>query len=160
MKERGFTLVEVLIATVIIGLAIVALLAANSAFTMANGAAVELSTAEFLVEQIREMTVTLDVIDPEEGAGTFGAEEGSLANYDDLDDFDGRTFSPPVDARRQQLTDFAAYSQQVTVQKVDPSNFEQVLPIADPRNDFVRVTVSVSYNNREICSISWIRARF
>ncbi len=157
MKERGFTLVEVLIATVIITLAIVALLAANSAFTMANGAGIELSTAEFLVEQIKEMTATLEVIDPEAGAAMFGSEEGSLADYDDLDDFDGRIFSPPVDALRQQLTDFAAYSQQVTVQNVNPSNFEQV--IADHGSDFVRVTVSVSYNGRELCSISWIRAR-
>ena len=158
MKERGFTLVEGLIAIVIISLALVALLAANSAFTMANGAGVELSTAEFLVEQIREMTATLDVIDPEAGAATFGAEEGSLADYDDLDDFDGCTFSPPVDARRQTLPDFAAYSQQVTVQNVNPSNFEQV--IADHGSDFVRISVSVSYNGRQLCSISWIRARF
>ena len=158
MKERAFTLVEVLIATVIIGLAIVALLAANSAFTMANGAGIELSTAEFLVEQIREMTVTLDVIDPQGGKGMFGAEEASLADYDDLDDFNGSIFSPPVDARRQPLTDFAAYSQQVTVQNVNPSNFEQV--IADHGSDFVRVTVSVSYSGRQLCSISWIRARF
>jgi prepilin-type N-terminal cleavage/methylation domain-containing protein len=158
MKERGFTLIEVLIATVIIALAIVALLAANSAFTMANGAGIELSTAEFLVEQIREMTATIEVRDPDGGV-IFGPEEGTLADYDDLDDFDGSTFSPPIDARRQPLTDFAAYSQQVTVQKVDKSNFEQVLPITEP-SDFVRVTVSVSYSGRELCSISWIRARF
>ncbi len=159
MKKRGFTLIEVLIATVIIALSIVALLAANSAFTMANGAGIEISTAEFLVEQIKEMTATLEVIDPEAGAATFGPEEASLADYDDLDDFDGHTFSPPIDAMRQQLTDFAAYSQQVTVQKVNPSDFEQVIPIADI-SDFVRVTVSVSYSGREICSTSWIRARF
>ena len=151
-------MIEVLVAMVIIGLAIVALLAANTAFTMANGAGIELTTAEFLVEQIKEMTTMISVIDPESDDAVFGAEEPSLADYDDLDDFDGRIFSPPIDALRLPLTDFAAYSQQVTVQNVNPANFEQV--IHDHDSHFVRVTVSVSHNSKKLCSISWIRARF
>ena len=53
--EGGFSLIEVLIAILLVGLAIASLVTANSAFTKANSAGTELSTAEFLIEQIREL---------------------------------------------------------------------------------------------------------
>src|SRR3989304_6042625 len=108
--NRGFTLVEVLIAVVLIGVAITALMGANGAFTMVNGAGVDLTTAEFLTEQIRELTAILPVADPETDIATFGPEEASLAAYDDLDDFDGQTFNPPIDAGRNTLNELAVFS--------------------------------------------------
>ncbi|MHC4498617.1 MAG: prepilin-type N-terminal cleavage/methylation domain-containing protein [Planctomycetota bacterium] len=158
MKKAGFTLIEALIAVVIISIAIVALLAANSAFTQANAIGTELSTAEFLVEQIKELTATLPVIDPNTGAATFGAEEAALVDYDDLDDFDDMTFSPPINADRTPLNDFAAFSQQITVQNVHPGDFEQV--VADHGSEFVRVTVTVFLNSENLSSASWIRAKY
>jgi prepilin-type N-terminal cleavage/methylation domain-containing protein len=158
-NKRGFSLIEALIAILLVGLAIASLVAANSAFTKANGAGTDLSTAEFLLEQVRELTTLLPVIDPETEVAVFGPETGeTLANYDDLDDFDGANFSPPISAQRSTLTDFAAYSQQVTVENVNPSNFEQV--IADHGSCFVRITVRVLKNSKEVCSASWLRARY
>ena len=158
--KSGFSLIEVMIAILLIGLAIAALMASNIAFTKANGAGTDLSTAEFLVEQIRELTMLLPVVDPNTEDATFGQEAGeTLANYDDLDDFDGLPpFSPPINANRLPLNDLAAYSQQVTVQNVNASNFEQI--VADHGSSFVRVTVSVYLNSKEISSTSWLRARY
>jgi prepilin-type N-terminal cleavage/methylation domain-containing protein len=158
----GFSLVEVLIAILLVGLAVASLVAANSAFTKANGAGTDLSTAEFLAEQIRELTALLPVVEPEtpeSGVDVFGPEPGeTLATYDDLNDFDGKSFSPPINANRTALADLAAYSQQVTVENVDKSNFEQV--VADHGSSFVRVTVRVYLNSKEITSASWLRARY
>jgi len=157
--ENGFTLIEVLIAIILVGLAIVSLVAANISFTKANGAGADLSTAEFLLEQIRELTTLLPVIDPQTGTTTFGPETGeSLSNYDDVDDFDGASFSPPINAQRQSLTNFTAFRQQVTVENVSSANFGQV--VADHGSAFVRVTVKVMLNSRQISSASWIRARY
>ena len=158
--KSGFSLIEVLIAILLVGLAMASLMASNSAFTKANGAGTDLSTAEFLVEQIRELTALLPVIDPGSTVWTtFGPEGGeTLAIYDDLDDFDGASFSPPIDADRNSLNDFAAYRQQVTVQNVNASNFEQVE--ADKSTSFVRVTVRVYLNSKEITSASWLRALY
>ncbi len=155
--NRGFSLIEVLIAIILVGLAIASLVAANGAFTKANSAGTELSTAEFLVEQVRELAVLLPVIDPNTGESTFGPEEATLAEYDDLDDFDDAAFSPPISADREVLNDFAAFSQQITVENVSAANFEQV--VSDHSSFFVRVTVKVLLNSREISSASWIRAR-
>jgi prepilin-type N-terminal cleavage/methylation domain-containing protein len=154
----GFTLIEVMIAVILVGLAISALVGANVAFTRANAAGADMSTAEFLIEQIRELTITLAVIDPQTGAATFGAEEGGLADYDDLDDFDNANFSPPIDAAKATLSSFTAFSQQVTVQNVNASDFGVV--VADHGSDFVRVTVSVFLNSKQISSASWIRALY
>ena len=65
MKKNAFTLIEVLLAIVLVGIAIVSLVAANASYTKANGAGTDLSTAEFLVEQIKELTAPLAVTDPQ-----------------------------------------------------------------------------------------------
>jgi len=157
--KSGFTLVEVLFAVLLVGLSIASLMATNAAFTKANGAGTDLSTAEFLIGQIRELTMLLPVVDPETELATFGPESGeTLVGYDDLDDFSGATYSPPIDAERTVLNDFSAYSQQITVQNVNASNFEQV--VANHSSNFVRVTVKVYLNSRQISSASWLRARY
>jgi len=157
---RGLTLAEVLVAMVIIGIAIAALVGANGAFTKVNGAAVDLSTAEFLIEQIRELTAALPVIDPESGFATFGPEpgEGTIAAWDDLDDFDGASICPPVDISLATLAEFGSFTQQITVENVDPTALET--PVPDHGSDFVRVTVSIVRNGRPVSSASWIRTRY
>jgi len=156
--KNGFSLIEVLIAVILVGLAITALVVANSSFTIANSAGTNLTTAEFIIEQIRELTTLLPVVDPQTPTATFGPEEASLAGYDDLDDFDGASFSPPINSNRELLNDFTAFSQHVTVENVNPADFEQV--VSDHSSHFVRVTVKVFLNAKEISSASWIRARY
>ena len=136
--KDGFSLIEVLIAIVLVGLAIASLVTANSAFTKANGAGVELSTAEFLIEQIRERTVLVD--------------------YVDLYAFDDESFCPPQNANGVVLNELAAFSQQITVENVSASDFEQVE--IDHSSDFVRVTVKVFLNSRQISSAKWLRTRY
>jgi len=164
----GFSLIEVLIATILIGLSIAALVGANGSFSLANATGADLSTAEFLAEQIRELTTMLPVVDPAVPAGTFvtvlGPEGGeTLATYDDVDDFNGATYSPPVASNRAVLNDLAGFGQHIVVQKLDSSNFAQTCldsSILASANRFVRVTVTILQNGRQIISASWIRARY
>jgi len=158
-NNHGFSLIEVLIAVMLVGLAVTSLMAANGAFTRANGAGTDLSTAEFLIEQIRELTALLPVIDPESETSTFGPEGGeTLGTYDDLDDFDNATFSPPINSERAPLSEVGAFTQQVTVENVSASNFQQV--VGDHTSNFVRVTVKIFLNSRQISSARWLRARY
>lgn len=155
----GFTLIEALLASILLGMAIAALLYSSGAYTRANGVGIDLSTAEFLIEEIRELTTVLPVVDPETGESTFGIESGesSVSDYDDLDDFDGLTFNPPVDVNGYQLSEFSSFSQQVTVENISSSDFLTV--VSDHGSDFVRVTVTVLLNGAEMSSSSWVRAR-
>ena len=157
--DSGLSLIEVLFAVLLVGLAIASLMAANGAFTKANGAGTDQSTAEFLIGQIRELTMLLPVIDPEDEIATFGPESGeTLAIYDDLDDFDSASYSPPISAERTPLNQFSAYNQQIAVENVSASNFELV--VGDHNSNFVRVTVRVYLNSSQISSTSWLRARY
>ncbi|MHC4519488.1 MAG: type IV pilus modification PilV family protein, partial [Planctomycetota bacterium] len=60
--RKGFSFIEILISIVLVGLSITALVFATTNLTTANSAGSNLSTAEFLVEQIREMTTLLPVL--------------------------------------------------------------------------------------------------
>ena len=138
MNKKGFTLVEVLVAIIIVGIALVSLIAANSSFTTTNGYGVELSTSEFLLQQIREMT--------------------TLTAYSDLHSFDEVVYNPPKNTSGEDLTDFRAFSQQITIENVSASNFQTV--VADSSTPFVRVTVTIRLNSKPISSASWIRASY
>jgi type II secretory pathway pseudopilin PulG len=159
-RPNGFSFVEILISIILVGLSITALVFASNSFTMANGAGADLSTAEFLIEQIRELTTLLPVVDPETTTTTFGAESGesTVAAYDDVDDFNDVTFSPPIDASRNPIAALSTFTQSVTVTNVSQSDFDTV--VGAHASNFVRVTVGVSLNGREISSASWIRANY
>ena len=155
-NKNAFTLLEMMFAIVLLGVAIAALMVSNKALTKANGAGLEMATAEFLIEQIRELTAQLPVCDPQTGKTNFGAEEGGIADYDDLDDFNAREYSPPIDAGRNTLSDYTGYCQQVTVDNVSAADLTTT--VGDHTSDFYRMTVKVLLNGREISSASWIRA--
>jgi prepilin-type N-terminal cleavage/methylation domain-containing protein len=133
--KKGFTLIEILIVVVLLGMAMAAIVASNVAFTQATAQAAQLSTAEFLIEQIRELT--------------------ALLPYNDVDGFNGAVFNPPIDCQQRQLTDFSDYSQAVTVENLS-ANLQPAGP--DPNSPFVRVTVRILYQNNEITKASWIRS--
>ena len=153
--KPAFTLFEVLIAIIFVGLAISALVATNGYLTTTNGAAMDLSTAEFLIEQVKELTAILPLTDPQTETTSFGPEEATLSLYDDLDDFDNSVFPPPINSKKETLTDLSAFTQQVTIENINQSNFEQT--VSDHGSDFIRITVSILKNSQQICSSSWIR---
>lgn len=156
--KAGFTLIEVLVAAILIGLAVTALVGVSRSFSYANGETIEMSTAEFLSEQIRELTMNLAVRDPQTGAATFGAEEASLSEYDDIDDFNLLQLNPPIDVHRQTLSEFGFYTQRIIVENVSASNFNQT--VSNHGSSFYRISVEILYNGRRVDSTSWIRAYY
>lgn len=135
-KNTGFTLIEALFAAMLLGLVIAALAAASGAFTMANGYGVDLSTSEFLIEEVRERTANID--------------------FDTLIGLDGQTFSPPLDVSGTVMNDFGQFSQQIEIDYVESGNFANI--VTGP-TDFIRVTVTVTKGSQSISNTSWIRAR-
>ena len=136
----GFTLLEALFASMLIGLVIAALVASSSAFTQANGAGVDLSTAEFLIEEIRELTANTPFSDLE---STWEGDH-SWPN-DDMN---------PVPSA-EEIEAFSVFTQQVVVQHVNDSDFTT----PQSGSDFIRVAVTITKNGQPVSSASWIRAK-
>lgn len=134
-KNDGFTLIEALFASMLIGMVIVSLVAASGAFTMVNGAGIDMSTAEFLIEEIREKTADM--------------------TFDDLVAYDGTSHNPPIDIEDTAMAEFSTFTQAVAVVYVEADDLDNV--VTSP-TDFVRITVTITKNGNPVSSASWIRA--
>ncbi|MFI4916370.1 MAG: hypothetical protein ACIAS6_07690 [Phycisphaerales bacterium JB060] len=98
----GFTLIETALATVIIGVGVVAIVEAHQAFMRSNQWSTHAATATFLGGEMRELTLPLARHDPVTGLRVVGGEvqgwgpedgEVVVEDFDDLDDFDGLSFA-------------------------------------------------------------------
>lgn len=157
----GFTLIEASLATVIIGVGVLAMVDAQSSFIVSNQWSSHAASATFLANEIREMTRNLPKHDPVVGLFLTTDADGSqslqgwgpdagettLADFDDIDDFDGVVFTwlatdsidngdlpGPVNAFREVIPGLTiegqeteesmiGWSQTVIVRKVHPFNF-------------------------------------
>lgn len=99
--DRGFTLIETALATIIIGVGVLAMVDAQQSFIRANLWSSHAAEATFLANEIRELTRNLPRHDPVVGltvtaGGLVGwgpdLGETTLDDFDDIDDFDGLMF--------------------------------------------------------------------
>jgi len=153
--RRGFTLIEAALVTVIIGVGVMAMMQLLAAGTMQNGAGAKLTTGLAMAGNIRELTLDMAFSDPDQTA-SWGTESGeaAVAAYDDLDDLDGKTFNPPIDARRQSIASQDQWTQMIEVQCVDPDLITTTVPSGS--SPMARVTVTVLCGGQEVCKTSWL----
>ena len=135
--RAGFTLIEAAIVTVIVGVAIVALVQLLTAGTYANETSTELTTGIGLATNIREMA--------------YGVA------YDSIMTLDAKTYTPPVDARKIAITDLTGWKQVVTVNYVDPDHVTLTVPKTQVEPTAI-VSVTVSHNGRSIYTTDWLVA--
>ncbi len=167
----GFTLIEAALATVIVGVGILAMVDAQQAFIRSNNWSSHAASGTYLANELREIirplprhdpTVGISLEDPGGGGGAvisgwgLNAGETVLADFDDVDDFDGMSFAfdgsagagdgdlpGPVNAFREVIPELTAdgdvvfangasipmsgWRQTVIVEKVDPFDTSIVL---------------------------------
>lgn len=156
-RAGGFTLIEAALTTVIVGTGVLAMLSAQQAYHMKNDWAQRTGTAMLLANELRELTLTLPMHDPFTGTANLGpeADEPTVADYDDLDDFAGPVgvggfgagilFTPPINALRQPINNLNGWSQFIQVVNVLPDNISSNIAQPVGSTDLMRVTVSVTY---------------
>ena len=139
MRKRngasGFTLMEVLIAIVIVGVGIVSLMMLFASGTMVNQFSSDLSTAVFLADQLRSMT-------DEQGIDELLAD-GDLT-------FNG------VDASGNAVAGLQQYQQTLEVQAISP---DDMTVYVGPDVNAVLVKATVKKSGEQLAQISWLRMR-
>lgn len=168
-RRTGFTLIEAALAIVIVGVGIVAAVQATATCTQQNGQGARMSTAMTLASNIQELMAKLQYVDPKDPGKKFGPQAGETltgpAPFDDILDFRGQVFSPPIDAARIAHPELSSYTQAVDIVPVNPLKLTQELsvPTSPPTDgyqyDAVRITVRILYGptNTEVYRLSWLR---
>src|SRR5436190_12120567 len=153
-RRAGFTLIEAALVTTIISFGVLAMLQLLAVGTVSNNDGAEMSTAINLAKGVRELMIGMPIADPLTPTH-WGSEAGeNLATYNDIDDFDGKSYSPPIDGRRASIVSLNDWKQSITVKTVDPNLLTSTVP--NGTMAAVRVTVTVSHNNKQITSYSWV----
>jgi len=114
---------------------------------------VGLMYADSLMEEIASKSFE----DPDESTGSFGREEGQRSLYDDVDDFDGLSNSPPTRLEGTLLDDYGGFRRRVEVVNVTAAEPDLVVPVIDGTTGVKRITVTVDWPGGEI-SLSTLRS--
>lgn len=154
---------------IIVGIGFFSMLELFGVCSAQNRISGNMTTAMLLANNVQEAMAGATFNDPLGGSAVFGPESGeTLATYDDIDDFDGQTFSPPIDSMRQPIEDLSRYSQSITVVPVYPNKLNSNNNSASleiPKTTYTgaaRVTVVIVYTGHpetayEAYRMSWIR---
>jgi type II secretory pathway pseudopilin PulG len=166
---KAFTYVEVMLATIVVGVAVPALLLLVGSTTKLNASSQQYTTALMLANQMHEMMSSLPFNDPLSGTHTGGpnAGEGLVGQYDDVQDFDGLSVSPPIDANRQGMDGMDNWRQSVAVQLLGNSQGKLLGSVTGDTAAIVeRVRVTVSYRTPggsqwvPVVTLSFLKTRY
>lgn len=139
MNKKGFTLIEVIMIIVILGIMLPGIMmyfiqgVKNSADSQRRTTAIFL--AEGLMEEIRSKcwdennTATPNcstiITNCATGASaTLGSNGETRVGFDDIDDFNGLDRTPPYDSQNQSMNSYPGFRQQVTIIYVNPATLD------------------------------------
>ena len=179
--RAGFTLPEILIAVVVVGIGFAAVCESMVNASLTTSKSQDLTKAQAIANEMREYTMSLPFRDPQSASADYvGLETGDNINthIDDLDDYaDGAIYSPPVRAsgdsaqpnKPEVMSEYGTagecprWKQVITLSWRDPANPDR--EIAQGSSDLVYVEVEIykvtrsgsgGENDRHILTTGWL----
>ncbi len=151
----GFTLIEAVVATVIVGMGIGMALTAITTATQTNGAGKRLTQAVFLVQEIREWTLRLPFQDPETPDNPPGPDDSSPQVFvDDLDDLMNVTYDSPRDGMGDQIYGMVGWSETISITWRDPNNLTETVTAGT--SEVVYVQVEIFNHGTPVLKTGWL----
>lgn len=121
-SRTAFTILEATLSILIVSVMLCAAMSLVSAYGRTRSSRQDLSRAMLLAQQLMSEIIQCSYSDPTTGSTTFGPESGETrANYDDVDDYNGLSESPPVTRSGTAIPGFTGWSRSVQVSYVDPA---------------------------------------
>jgi len=159
ISRRGLTMVEAVISMLVVGVMLVAALKTVGAARLTERKTGERGRGVLLAEGLMSEILEQSYADPESGVGSFGLGvdelgDGSRLLWEDVDDYDGWSATPPEEKDGTPLSGFDGWSRSVEVRWVDPADFSQVR-IAE--TGVKRITVTVANNDTVVLSVVALR---
>jgi MSHA pilin protein MshD len=153
----AFTIVEAMISTIIVGVMFVAALNTVGASRLTQHKASLVCRSQLLAESLMSEILRQSYKDPD-GTPIFGRESNESATprttWDDVDDYEGLSESPPVTKDGAALTNATGWQRTVKVEWVDAANPAQVQTV---ETGVKRVVVTVAYKNVPQASLATLK---
>jgi len=152
-QRPGFSYVEAVISVVILGTAVTAGLSMFGSYAHGVAFTFESAIARGLAAELISEITAREYQDP--GASpVFGPDSGEIAraDFDDVDDYDGWSESPPAVADGTPLDgpNFVGFSREVVVSSVDDNTM--TTDVTDGASNSKRIVVTVSRNGKPYTS--------
>jgi MSHA pilin protein MshD len=144
---RAFTLIECVVSTLIVSVVLVAAVGTFGQIAKGRQNQVDRTAGVALADQL--MAEILQCYFKEPGGGTsIGPDAGEMnrAAFDDVDDFDGYTTSPPVLRDGTAMSEYAGWTRSVSVICVKPGSPNDPIAAGDPQV-LKRITITVKSPN-------------
>ena len=159
-RRAGFTLVEAVVCVVIVSVMFVAVMNTVGAARMTQYKTSGYSRGSLLAQELMAEILRQDYDEPDDPPG-FGPEwpetGASRASWDDVDDYNGWSASPPRDKDDTPVTGLAGWTRQVVVVWIDPNDLGLT---SGTETDAKLITVTVSHNGVEMGRRVAVRTRF
>ncbi len=158
-QSKGFTLAEVLMATVVMGVGVTAIMGALRSGTRVNSGASDMSQAVLLAQELRERMGQLPFsdTDQEHQENPPGLDEASISYADDMDDYNHQTFCPPISSMGDSLANMSRWSQTVDITWKNDNNI--AAGVGDGASDTAYVKVTIRHDGEVVLTTGWIVSR-
>jgi len=156
---RGFTLIEAVISILLVSVMLVAALNTVGASRLSQMKTTDQSRGQLLAEDLMAEILDQPYEDPINPSqfGQLGRENesgGIRTDWNDVDDYDGWSGSPPQDKTGNVIPGFNGWSRQVSVQWANSSNLIQTSSFP---TGIKRIEVQVKQGDLVVASLTAIR---
>lgn len=151
-NKKGFTLVEILIALVILSMGIAMLITMFTVGLKGVIANQVRTQATNLAQDLMDEIIGKEFRDPNQIPG-WGIEDGEVqgdrTTYDDVDDYSAwKSKNPPLNISGNELTLYNDFTRSVSVARVNPADLQAPLPGTNETHvSCNRIIVSVSHSD-------------
>lgn len=159
LRNSGFSLLEVVVATLIVGVMMVAALESLGAYTRGQQHVAEQSRGWLLAQDLMAEVLGRRYEEPDDAVqfGREGAETlSSRSNYDDVDDYHGWDASPPQGKEGTVMSNLTGWRRRVTVERLSAADLTTAVTSEEGLR---RVTVEVFYENDPVVKLVTLRAK-